>query len=441
MLKNTEYFSNTSTKKQRIGIVLFILPLVISQFLSINFFTFLGQVVSLEKVLALVLYPVAVLMLGIKNLRFSKELVIIGILYFLTNTAFTLWNREHLTGILGPLILVGIHMFVIFMLFNIPRFDMRSLNIFFDLWVFFSIFTAIICIIQIFRDTSVIAPVTSNTGLVRSEGLLEDPNYQAMVLLFGFSILFVEKPSVKNTIYLIVVFVGILSTMSRMGLLGVILLGSIISLLSIIKFKPIISTKTIKQRICQSLILFFIFVVLVIYVEPFSTGFNIRILDTTRKTEITTSDSRDGGDGPDTLSIIQGMTSTETRLLLIKQGLVGIKENYLVGIGFNNTNDYMKETINYPKEVHNTYLEYVLWGGITGFLLVLYSAFLVVKNLILVVKNDWYHLLSKKVFSFSVVTIIVFMFISLNKSIIPSMLIGLNFAIRAHVQADSSMDL
>jgi O-antigen ligase len=441
MLRNNALFSEKTRRTQRLAIVLFIVPLVLSQFLSINLFTFFGQVVSLEKMAALILYPIAVILLGIRNIKITKEIVIFGILYTTTLLVFSLWNRDPITTMLSTAIFLCIHLFVIVMLVSITSIDTKSLTILFKLWVVLSVFTATICIFQVFGVVSNISAENSNPGLVRAAGLLEDPNYQAMVLLFGFSFLFAESPSIKNTVFLIVVFWGILSTLSRMGLLGVMVLVFVMFFVTLFKSERGYKLKSLKYRLSQVLILCVMFLVLVNYVYPYNVGFKQRIQDTTVQNvmdgpEITGKAKDDEG-----ISVVEGMTSTETRLLLIQQSLKGIKDNMLIGIGFNKTVSYMEETINYPKEIHNTYLEYVLTGGISGFLLLMFSAFYVVHNLCLLVKNDWKQMLFRNVFSFSVAAIVVFMFISLNKSIIPPMLIGVNFAISAHVQADSSKDL
>jgi O-antigen ligase len=441
MLEFNALFSEKTRRTQRLAIIMFIVPLVLSQFLSINLITILGQVVSLEKLAALILYPIAVLFMGIRNIKITKEIVIFGVLYTMTFLIFSFWTRDSITTMLGPIIFLCIHLFVIVMLVSITSIDIKSLTILFRLWVILSVFTAAISISQAFGILSNISAEDSNRGLVRAAGLLEDPNYQAMVLLFGFSILFVEKPSIKNTGFLLVIFWGILSTLSRMGLLGVIFLILLMFIVTLFKSERGYKLTLLKYRLFQVLILCVLFLVLINFAYPYNVGLKQRIQDTTIQKGMNGFETTEKVKDNEGLPVLEGMTSTETRLLLIQQSLKGIKNNTIFGIGFNNTVGYMEETINYPKEIHNTYLEYVLTGGISGMLLIVFSAFFVVRNLFLLVKHDWKIMLYRDVFSFSIAAIVVFMFISLNKSIIPPMLIGLNFAISAHVQAESSKEL
>jgi O-antigen ligase len=81
--------------------------------------------------------------------------------------------------------------------------------------------------------------------------------------------------------------------------------------------------------------------------------------------------------GPSTIPLT-GTTSAENRMLLFIGALTIFFQNGVFGVGANKTDDFMNAIIGIPASVHNTYLEWLVVGGVLGVLtVVFYIAFIV----------------------------------------------------------------
>jgi hypothetical protein len=408
-----------SPNKQKIGVILFIFPLVASQFLSINLFIFLGIVISVEKLAALALYPVALALIGLKNIRVTKELVIFGILYVLTFLMYRLFHWESVSYILSPIILMGIHLFVLVVLFSISRLDENSIKTFFIIWISFSVVTSIICILQSIQLLPVISTPINYHGAIRAEGLLEDPNYQAMVLLFGLTIILNRRLSFFSSVAAIIVFLGIISTFSRMGFLGVglvVLATLVLSVIEYLRYKSYDKKKKLLTFLILLLVLSSVFLIAYKLLPSFGKAFQERmnyLLEAFRQVLTALRNQND---------ISSGVPS---RYRLFLQGLSGFVENLPLGVGFGNVTSYMKEAIGVNIYLHNTYMEYLLMGGIFGLAMFIYSVYLIGRSVLVSLKNlD--HSLTGNILAFTLVGMFVLLFLSINESIVPVIIITLN---------------
>lgn len=76
----------------------------------------------------------------------------------------------------------------------------------------------------------------------------------------------------------------------------------------------------------------------------------------------------------DTLGDLETL-STNNRLIIYKNYLNLIKENYLVGFGYKNGASIVKQKHNYSFNAHNQYLQSLFYSGISGFLLLILFTF------------------------------------------------------------------
>jgi O-antigen ligase len=116
------------------------------------------------------------------------------------------------------------------------------------------------------------------------------------------------------------------------------------------------------------------------------------------------------------------------RYKLFLQSVYGFMDNLPFGIGYANVRTYMGETLGTGTYVHNTYMEYLLMGGVFGLAMVLYSTFLICRAILVSIKN-LSHPFAENILAFTLVGMFVLLFLSINESIIPVIIIALNLIV------------
>jgi hypothetical protein len=243
-----------------------------------------------------------------------------------------------------------------------------------------------------------------------------------MVLLFGLTIILNRRLSLLSGAAAIIVFFGIISTFSRMGFLGIGLVVITTLILSVIKYLRYKSFNE-KRKLLTFLFLLLALSAISIFsyqlLPSFGKAFHERmdyLLESFRQVLTALRNQND---------ISSGVPS---RYRLFLQGLTGFVENLPLGVGFGNVTSYMKETIGVNIYLHNTYMEYLLMGGIFGLAMVLYSTYLICRAILVSIKN-LSHPFAENILAFTLVGMFVLLFLSINESIIPVIIIALNLIV------------
>ncbi|MCF7934069.1 MAG: hypothetical protein K9L73_04690, partial [Spirochaetia bacterium] len=225
-MRNTTISAHTTAAqtRERYGMLIIFLVLIISQFVSIELFTVHTMVISFEKLSAIVLYPIAIVLIGIRAIRVRKELILFSVLLYITFSISSAVSSGLSTAVLTNAIIIGMNAMVALLMYSVLLIDNKAIRTFFIIWIVCSVITSIICIGQFYEVLPLLDEPSLFRGQPRAEGLLKDPNYQALVLLFGLGALITLRSIRFRLLYIIIIVVGIASTMSRMGILGSLLL-------------------------------------------------------------------------------------------------------------------------------------------------------------------------------------------------------------------------
>jgi hypothetical protein len=378
-LKN--YFSKTVSS--RIVVMVFIL----SQFLSIDLFAVGGFPITLQKLLALIFFPVILYGFGFRSLALKKEIVILTSLYVVTIGLYYLVHMEMSASFFLVLLTTGFNaVTAVLLLTAMVEYD-EAFAFLGKLWAAFAFITAIITFCQFLgllpslHNISVQIYVSHGNYYYRGTGTLTDPNYTAVLLLAGLGFV-LGVPTIRmKPLLLAVIVLGILGTVSRMGFVGIVL-GMLVS--------PFYLTSNRIRPFLYRFSFVFIIIGLITLSYLFPSGASEVILsriDSTRAVTESIASSDEENDSIEQKEKMKALTPQGGfRYLLIKQAFRGFADNPWFGIGGYKSSRYINDTVGQPYVLHNTYLEFLLAGGIWGCFLLLYFFFITLKAAVL--KNN-----------------------------------------------------
>ncbi|MCF7934074.1 MAG: O-antigen ligase family protein [Spirochaetia bacterium] len=355
------------------------LVLIVSQFVSIELFTLFDVVISVEKLSALTLYPLAIYLLGIRNLRLNKELILFAVLMYLSFTLFYLNSGSFSPRLLSSGLIIAINGATALLIYTALHADTHSVQTFFKLWIICAVLSAVICIGQFLHLIPLVDEDTIRTGIVRAEGLLKDPNYQSVLLLIGYGSLLTLHRIRYRYLFIVIIVLGIVSTGSRMGFLGYLILTVGSLFLRKTPQKEGTGKNSISARISVLLVVGGLILLLLLLPTDFRSVFSGRIQTTLTAFQDSISEA-----AASSLSetVTRSESSAPARFILGRQALIGSFDHLLTGIGLYNTPDYMLETVGMRLEVHNSFLHMLLVGGLTGLLFLLYAGFFILRFVI-----------------------------------------------------------
>lgn len=372
-----------STGLSDLGAKLIILVFVFSQFVEVSLYTSENFIISLQKVVAIFLLPIALLFM--RRIRANGYLTAFAILLF---TSYTI--SYILKGNIAPEVavaavstlmgFVGAVMLYTALAFNVPR-NIQTLA---KIWIFFSVMTAMITFLQslgllpLFTvPYEYIRFREATTGLYRGTGLKFDPNFQALMLVIGltFTIFYPLRNWIRFALQSIIVL-GIVGTFSRMGLL--------LAVLTLV-LGPILQSFGSKKRLPRALIGATVYAILVLVIgfALYAWGpVSIRTYLEQRFDSIGAGISILFSDeNPETTAHLSHLSSAEARALLAKAALTLALRHWLVGVGAYQTDQVIYEYIGIPNVAHNTYLEQFIIGGILGLLSIFLYAWILTQGL------------------------------------------------------------
>ena len=356
-----------------LGVWVAVVGFVFTQFVDVTLFTAGGLDVTVQKVAALIFFPLALGLMG--QLVLSTPLLILGSVLIVANSAAYVVksdlfdpmllsaNATVLTGLAGAIVL--------YTALTRSEVGFSALG---RTWSFFAAVTSIIVLGQAagllplwtVAGEALEARAAGVGGLYRGTGFKFDPNFQALVLAIGvvFTRFYVHK--LKNAISLLILL-GIVGTFSRMGLLVAILAWTAIPIFRAWASRTGRGVAPLKVIVTATIPAVALIGVYVLSPQEVRSFFDQRVDELAGAYSYLVA----GAPGSSV-----GMNSAEERILLLRASLEVLSQNYLYGIGANKTIQFLYPIVGVDRVAHNTYLEELLIGGLLGALAIaLYVAF------------------------------------------------------------------
>lgn len=346
--------------KKDLGVFLALFIFTFTQFVEINIVDIENFQISAQKVAAFIFFPISILL--IKKIYFNRHILLLFLSIFIAYSFYHIINLDFnlLLQITITLFTGFLSTIVIYTALNCKEDSLITLA---KIWIFFSVITSIICILQAMNILPLLAiskseqMLASSDGILRGSGLKEDPNFQSFVLNIGLVFSLTTTKKIKIFYPILIVF-GIIATFSRMGLLLTLLtifLFVILNHNNNITFKGIIKG-SYKALVIIGFISFILYLTLPNEITIFidnrfkDLGKGIEILFESNSLHLLSSGIK--------------ITSGEQRALLLIAGLIKISESIFTGVGAFKTGDAIGEIIGIKMVSHNTYIELILIGGV-----------------------------------------------------------------------------
>ena len=369
-----------TVKLSDLGAWIAIAVFVATQFVEVSLFDISNFPVTLQKVLALVLYPLSVILMG--RIRVEGRMVLFALTLIVSYTMAFFVNAYLPPEAISAIIVVLIGFTGATVLYTAVTLNSeKNFRILAYVWLAFSVGTALITILQavgLFPFLTVpdeyIKYREATAGLYRGVGLKFDPNFQALVLVIGlvFALFYVPRVWIRLLVTS-VIFLGIVGTFSRMGLL---LAGLLVAI------KPAVQVSSrsksfvrLNVRLVSSVLaVFTIGLVLYVWGPPsFTEYLRQRFADIGNGLALLVSG--------ESASSTSHLSSAETRALLARAALALALQNWALGVGAYQTDRVIFEYAGIFNVAHNTYLELFLIGGVWGILSILCYAIIVLHGL------------------------------------------------------------
>lgn len=367
-------------KLSDLGIWVAVIVFVLAQFVEVELFSVGSIPITLQKLLAVVLYPFSVILMG--RIRVSGPMILFALTLIVSYT-LAFWANGHFSPEAESAVVVVLVGFagatVLYTALTLR--GERGFRMLAYTWIAFSVGTAAVTVLQavgLFPFLTVpdeyIQYREAVGGLYRGVGLKFDPNFQALMLVIGvmFAQFYLSKGWLRLLVFS-VIFLGIVGTFSRMGLLLVMLL---------IAINPVIQRLGKRRGFIRTLVELAGYLLVVS-----SVGFAVYVWGPPSIGEYLGQRLAEVGSGlallvsGETATPIGHLSSAETRALLAKAALILALQNWATGVGAYQTDSVIFEYIGIPNVAHNTYLELFLIGGVWGVISILTYATIVFRSL------------------------------------------------------------
>ncbi|GAB4502304.1 MAG: hypothetical protein Fur0035_18520 [Anaerolineales bacterium] len=359
-------------KRQELGVYLVIFVFVLSQFVEINLFSVGETLVSLQKVLAILCYPAAVLLMGRLKI---KPVLVVFTLFLWAAFVLALFLSGDIGAILSASVIVMVGFFGSIVVYTALSVNLiAGMRYLASLWIKFSLLSSVVAVLQaigrfplltVSDDLQNMRDVT--TGYFRGVGFKFDPNFLALMLALAVPFILAYVPKWHIRLFdLLVVFAGILATFSRMGLL---LAGMSFVMFILLNAKK---KSSLRVMFLGFAIVSMAAIAIFLSAETVRTYVVSRILDVTDFFYVLFT-----GDVP-----TGWFSSAAARAILLRAAFQSAVENWLTGVGAFQTQKTIGDVSGLENVSHNTYVEIFLIGGITGiFALLIYLFTLMSINL------------------------------------------------------------
>lgn len=347
-----------------LGARLIIACFILCQFVDVTFGTVDGFVISAQKLAAIVVLPLGAVMMGRVSLPPRLWLCVgLAVVAFSTGPILGGTNGESMVGAIVALVFNGLAATLVYSALLTARDPFR---VFGTVWIWCAVVSSLVAIGQsldllpLFTvGTEALGRRVAIVGLSRATAFKFDPNFAAMVLVVGLLFLRFRPRSPRRTLFTIVVVLGTAATLSRMGLI----VAALVLVLTASEGGAVTGSRAthIVRRVgaiaavaCAGVAAYVL-----------STGALRAYLDE-RSTDLQSGlQVLLGGPGATTGTF---GSATERAELVEATGAV-IGDHWLTGVGPNNLQLMLSQTLGIDKGAHNTYLETIAIGGVFGLLL------------------------------------------------------------------------
>lgn len=415
------------------GSRLAIITFVAAQFIEINMFDIGSVTISAQKLFSLALLPLAILLMG--KIYIQRQLVVLAGLISIAYSArylselnldsnFISGNAVVLIGFLGA---IGVY--------SALRTSNNGLSFLAKVWVFFSVFTAILTALQAIKilplftvPTEFLQARQATASLQRGVGLKFGPNFQALMLLIGlvFNRIYTSRNRLINAL---IIVAGIIGTLSRMGMvIAAFIIGYSYMFPASGKQK---SLTTLAWRISLIGLVGIIFVAGFYFVDPGSA--REFITDRFINAFISVQEFiQNNGVYPPGIHL----SSAQERLVLARSAIILGVQNWTLGVGAYQTDAMIQAYSGIQNVAHNSYLEFFLIGGIPGIIALVYYGLILRSGLR--VKNPRFNLERKSLRLLVYAFLLTAFFLSLSYNSIIWMLAVYAISLRINSEIETS---
>jgi hypothetical protein len=329
-------------------------------FVDVELFTVASTAVTAQKAAALVIYAAAVLLLRKTFWRIDSRILIYAALMAVAYSINYIVTGEFPARLATALVQVLLNAAAAIVLLSALSADERAFQFFLYALTASALVSAAVTLVQFFSQFSSAEDTARRLlsgSFARTAGLLKDPNYQAAALLWGIAALFSFRRLALIIPCFLIISAGILCTFSRMGILVLALL---------ILVSPLLLHVPDRERRYRRWMLWLISAacaVLLVLIPGNWAGVLLRRFDSV--IGIAKEIGPTGG-----ASLLR-----DARVRLAYYSLQLFAQHPLTGVGVFNTDVHMAQIMGKPTAVHNTYLEFMLTGGIWGILVLVYLFF------------------------------------------------------------------
>jgi hypothetical protein len=350
-----------------IGGILAVISFVFTQFVEVTLFKIGALPITIGKLVVALIFPFSIMMMGcvcvdIRLILFSFFLSIAYLAAYFVNGSMT-------PEVLSALLVVIMGLIGAIVLYS--AINKIGIKLFAKTWIFFSIVTAIVALLQSLGAFPLLTVPEEHLqyrvalgGLYRGVGFKFDPNFQALMLAIG--IVFAQFYSKKGKFFTTtLIFLGIVATFSRMGMLMGILAIVVVPLAQMCEKKQNIMPFFLKMFV-RVVIIILIFAVIIQFGPYEARNYLVeRIQDVifTINTVLIKGELDFSDRHP---------TSAETRIILARTSFELALKHWLFGIGAYQTDRAIYEVSGIRNVAHNTYIELFLIGGIWGIFAMIY---------------------------------------------------------------------
>lgn len=355
---------------REVGAGLAIIAWISAQFVEVTLYQF-GQIsISVQKLVAIIIFPYSVFLMG--KLKLNKHLIGFAIMLSFVYTLGHIANRGVFSKGLAASTTGWLQLLGALVLFTSLNEKKHSIVFFGKVWIYWSFVTSIITFLQsagfiplINVPYEYLGGRLTIAGMYRGVGLKFDPNFQAMMLLIGLVFSLILLNGLIRILCFTIIMLGIFSTFSRMGLLL-----SIISFITVPSSYSLLEKRVSVIKVGIKAFLFMILITLLVLLSLYISPASVRNYMFERFDDIShvikfLIDS-ENFHYPDHL------TSGFTRFLLAWASIKLALHYWATGIGAHNTEFIISEFIGLKNVSHNTYIEFFLIGGVWGLVLISY---------------------------------------------------------------------
>lgn len=346
------------------GALLAMIVFVACQLVNVQFGSIGSTPITLQKLMAATLLPAAVVLMW-SCFRISVDLVAIGVAIGFAYSVSYVVDRQFPSSFWSANFTVLTGLFAATVIYSALTEHPDGMAWFARIWIIGSVACAAVTILQACSVPELIEAAVRGEALghplafQRGTGFKTDPNFQALSLLMGL----VFAVSYLNRYRLLVsgvIFLGILGTFSRMGLLvgiAVVIVGLALSA----RLDPDSGNKRYTRCVVMACVgVGLLIAVLAVQSKSFRDLMTSRYL--TMESGFRSALSGD----VDRFIGRPEATSSQERALLFRYGLGFALEHWKVGVGAHRAEPLMKRAVGLWRTSHITPLDFFLLGGVAG---------------------------------------------------------------------------